>query len=343
MEFRCGLIGLGRIGCGFDDDPNKKSVNTHAGAYYSNKNTKFVALCDIDQDKLSKYSKKYNISSTYSDYKKMFQESNLDCVSICTLSDSHLEIVDEAARHNVKGIFLEKPISDSLKNAKQIIEICERNNIKLQIDFQRRFDPFYHSIKNIVSNSNFGKIQHCSVYYGAGIANTGSHFIDLARYFFGEINYVEGNFSQNLSNNPSDPNIDGKIVFKNNMICSIIGLDVSGENYGIFEFDIFGSRGRIRINLAKHTAEFFEISEKIGIAFKELALKPVPIPFRKEPIVLGIENLFNSIENNNKPLSMGIEGYSSLECIIALMESADNKGQKTYLPLKTDTFKISSR
>jgi len=343
MEFRCGVIGLGRIGCGFDDDVNKKSINTHAGAYYFNKNAKFVALCDIDQKKLLKYGKKYDISETYLDYKKMFQESQLDCVSICTLADSHLDIINEAVKHNVSGIFLEKPISDSLKNAKEIVEICKKNKIKLQIDFQRRFDPFYHTIKKVVNSKKFGKIQHCSIYYGAGIANTGSHFIDLARFFFGDISYVEGNKSQNSSNNLLDSNIDGRIIFKNNTICSIIGLDVHGKNYGILEFDIFGSGGRIRINLAKHTAEFFEISEQMGLAFKELELKLVPIPLRKDPIVLGIENLFDSIENNNHPLSAGIEGYSSLECVLALTESVENKGQKIYLPLKTDTNKISSK
>jgi len=343
MEFRCGVVGLGRMGCGFDDKPNTTSINTHAGSYFSNKNAKFVTLCDIDQNKLLKYGKKYNIQNTYLDYKKMFQESNLDCVSICTLADSHLDIVNEAVKHKVKGIFLEKPISNSLKSSKEIIDICNKNNIKLQIDFQRRFDPLYHSIKNIVESKKFGEVQHCSIYYGAGIANTGSHFIDLARFFFGDISYVEGNYSQNTSNNSSDPNIEGKIIFKNSTICSIIGLDVNGKNYGIFEFDIFGSMGRIRINLAKHSAEFFEISDKSGLAFKELTLKPSPNLSRKEPIVLGIENLFNSIENNNQPLSTGIEGYSSLECIIALMESADKKGQKIPLPLKIDTYKILSK
>ncbi len=343
MEFRCGVIGLGRMGCGFDDKPNITSINTHAGSYFLNKNAKLVTLCDIDKNKLLKYGKKYNVSNTYLDYKKMFQESRLDCISICTLADSHLDIVNEAVKHKVKGIFLEKPISNSLKSAKEIIDICNKNNIKLQIDFQRRFDPLYHSIKNIVTSKKFGKVQHCSIYYGAGIANTGSHFIDLARFFFGDISYVKGNYSQNSSNNLSDPNIEGKIIFKNNTICSIIGLDVNGENYGIFEFDIFGSGGRIRINLAKHTAEFFEISDKIGLAFKELALKSAPIPVRKEPIVLGVENLFDSIENNNQPLSTGIDGYSSLECIMALMDSADNKSQESYLPLKTDTYKISSK
>lgn len=341
MEFRCGVIGLGRIGCGFDDDPNKKSINTHAGAYYSNKNAKFVALCDIDQDKLSKYSEKYNISSTYSDYKKMFQESQLDCVSICTLVDSHLDIVKEAAKNNVRGIFLEKPISDSLKNAREIVEICQNNNIKLQIDFQRRFDPFYHEIKRIINNKEFGKIQYVSIYYGAGITNTGSHFLDLARFFFGDISWVKGNYSQNSSNNSSDSNIEGMINFKNNIHCSIVGLDVS--NYGILELDIFSSNARIRVNLAKSSAEYFEVSSQIGLVYKELTSKPFVIPDRKDVIVLGIDNLFDSIENNVEPLCTGIDGYFSLEGVIAMIKSADNGGQQIHLPLKIDADKISSK
>ena len=121
MEFRCGLIGLGRIGCGFDDNPNRKSINTHAGAYNSIKKTKLVALCDIDQIKLDKYGKKYNVSKLYTDFHEMLKNEELDCVSICTLADSHLEIVEQIAKSNVRAIFLEKPISDTLENASKIL------------------------------------------------------------------------------------------------------------------------------------------------------------------------------------------------------------------------------
>ena len=341
MEFRCGIVGLGRIGCGLDDDPNKKSISTHAGAYHSNKNTKLVALCDTDERKLSKYGKKYNVVGLYSDYKKMFQDSLLDCVSICTLADSHLDIVKEAARNNVRGVFLEKPISNSLKSAREIVEICQNDNIKLQIDFQRRFDPFYHSVKKLVNSNEFGKIQHCSIYYGAGIANTGSHFVDLIRFFFGEIDWVKGYYSQNISNNTSDPNIDGIIVIKNGTCCLIQGLNVS--NYGILEFDILGSNARIRLNLAKSVAEYFEVSAQKSLVYKELTSKPFGVPERKDAIVLGLENLYSSIENNTETLCTGNDGYFSLEVVMAMIQSARNKGQQVNLPLKADTYKISSK
>ena len=184
MKYRCGVIGLGRIGCGFDDNPNAKMISTHAGAYFTNKKTNLVAFCDIDQKKLEKYGKKYNVSHNYTNHAKMLKEENLDCVSICTWAESHLDIVKKAVESNVKGIFLEKPISDSLKDAKKINDLCNKNEIKLQIDFQRRFDPVYHRLKKIVLNKKFGKIQFFNIHYGGGISNTGSHIFDLIRFLF---------------------------------------------------------------------------------------------------------------------------------------------------------------
>jgi len=341
VEFRCAIIGLGRIGCGFDDDPNKKSINTHAGAYVSKKNVKLVALCDIDTFKLTKYGKKYNVSELYTDYKKMFTESQLDCVSICTLSDSHLEIVKEAVKHNVKGIFLEKPISNSLSDAKEIVRICKKHKVKLQIDFQRRFDPFYHLVKKIVTDKKFGKIQHSSIHYGAGIANTGSHFFDLIRFLFGDIKAVKGEFSQNISNNTADPNIDGLIICENGVKCSIHALNV--KNYGILELDILGSNARIRLNLAKSTLEYFEINSKKGLVYKELIEKPLKTPPRKDAIVLGLESLLKSIQNNSEPMCNGNDGYYSLEATLAIIRSARNNSVLVNLPLKTDTYKVSSK
>lgn len=338
---KCGVIGLGRIGVGFDDNPRKTTINTHAGAYWINKQTRLVAFCDVDKKKLSKYGKKYNVSGLYTDFHDMFRTEKMDCVSICTLADSHQRIVEEAAKWNIKGIFLEKPIGDTLKSASNIIKTCNRKKIKLQIDHQRRFDPTYHKVKKIINSSRFGKIQHANVYYGAGIANTGSHLFDLIRYFFGNIKWVEGRYSENPSNNLSDPNIDGSVSCNTGIKCSLNSFDVN--QYGILELDILGTRGRIRFNLAKSSVEYFENSKRKGLVYSELKPRPFNISKRKDAIVLGLEDLINAIEKNLDPLCSGIDGYSSLEAIIAMKISAERGGKRIHLPLKINNYKISSR
>lgn len=342
MKYRCAVIGLGRIGCGFDDSPNATTVSTHAGAYYQTKKTKLVTFCDIDKSKLVKYGPKYNVTRLHTDYQQMFRDEKLDIISICTHANFHRKIVEAACRAGIRGIYLEKPISDSLIDARKIIEICAKNKVKLQINHQRRFDPFYHKLKKIINTKKFGRIQHFNVYYGAGIANTGSHICDLIRYLFDDIKWVEGTLSSNPSNNIQDPNIDGSIMCKNGVKCNIFGFDYS--QYGIIEFDIIATGGRIKLNLTTGKTEFFRVSPpKIGLYYNELVEVPFSAPPKTSAIYRGLENLLYSVEKDQEPLCSGNDGYASLEAIIALMKSTSKNGKRILLPLKDTNHKINSK
>lgn len=340
MKYKCAVIGLGRIGVGFDDIVHKKSVNTHVGAYLANKNTELIALCDIDGRKLIKYGKKYGINNLYTDYRQLFRSEDLDCVSICTHADSHLELVREAAKFNVSGIFLEKPISNTLENARKIIEICSKKKIKLQINHQRRFDPNYQKVRRLITSGKFGKIQHVDVYYGSGIANTGSHIFDLLRFFFGNAKWVSGAYSSNLSNYPKDPNINGIIVWKNGIECSLHSFNFN--YYLVLELDLIGSKARLRLNLGNGKVNYFK-SSKRGLVYSELVEEKYASPSVVSPIVLGLRNLLCCIERNAKPLCGGEDGYLSLELIVSMLQSSEKGGKRINLPLKTNKYKIFSK
>jgi len=338
-KLNCAVIGCGRIGCGFDDNQSNL-IKTHAGSYFKNSQTNLVALCDIDKKKLEKYAKKYKISKTYTSTSELFKNEKLDCVSICTLVSTHLKIVEEAANSGVKGIFLEKPISDSINDAKKIIEICKRNKIKLQIDHQRRFHPVYLKIKKVLDEKKIGEIQFINVYYGAGIANTGSHMFDLLRMLFGEIKYVKSKYSKNKSQNKNDPNLDMTIEFFNSITCQINSLDYT--NYAIFNMEIYGMKGVLKIDLIKNEGKLLKISNKSNV-YKILE-KEIIIAAKifETPIQMGLRNIINSIKLDKKIQSNGNDGIKSLEIIIAAMKSAKQKKQIT-LPLSNNQFKINSK
>ncbi len=338
----CAVIGCGRIGCGFDDSSKSKIIMTHAGSYFKNSNTKLSALCDIDKNKLMKYGKKYNVKKLYNKSFDLFAKEDLDCISICTMADSHLELVNQAVKAGVKGIFLEKPISNTLKNTKKIIKLCKKNNVKLAIDYQRRYDPFYISIKNFI-NDSMGKIQIVNVYYGGGIANTGSHLFDLLRFFFGEIKSLRGFFSKNQSGNILDPNIDLQIEFRKKINCTLQSLDY--RNFGLFEMDILSSEGRMSINLAANTHEikYFKKSIKDASGYRKLLPFTLKVKKSKEStITLAVKDLVNCIISNNKPVCTGIDGYKSLELVIASIISSKQK-KVIHLPISSNKYKISSK
>jgi predicted dehydrogenase len=334
------IIGCGRIGCGFDDDISQNKKRTHASGYTIFNETTLTAFSDIDPLKLKKYGKKFSVDNLYEDYNQMFDDLDIDVVSICTLSDSHLELVKKAASSGVKGIFIEKPISDSLENAKKIIKICEENKITLLVDHQRRFESFYHEMKKIITSEKLGQIQSVHVYYGAGITNTGSHIFDLLRYFFGEITSVLSKKSKSISPNPLDPNLDVVLEFSQNFNGHLHALDIS--NYGICEFDIFGANGRLKVDLLTNQANYFQVNSN-SHDYKILSLEKSFIDSsKKSGTILGIENLISCINSNDIPLCNGYDGYKSLELISASIMSASKK-TVINLPLETNSYKINSK
>lgn len=339
MVYKSAVIGCGRIGCGFDD---KKSeyVKTHAGAYSKCKKTQLIALCDIDKFKLEKYGKKYKISKLYSDYKLMLNENKIDIISICTHAANHYEIVKEAVKNNILGIFIEKPLANNLKNALKIINLCKKNNVKLVIDYQRQYIPIYHKLKKVLQEKKIGKIQKIIVHYGGGIANTGSHVFDILLLLFGNVKEITSNVSSNKSNNKFDPNLDIKIKFNNNIICFLNSLDV--KNYGILEMDIFGTQGRIKLDLVQHDINFYKISNE-GLVYKKLQKgKKIISKIENEPILAALENLLFSIKNKSNPICSFEQGINSLELIVASMISM-NKNKTIELPITNYNFKIFSK
>lgn len=338
-KLRSAVIGCGRIGCEFDDSILGQDIRTHAKSYFKYSKTNLIALCDIDSKKLKKYGTKFKVKGLYTNSLKMFQSKKIDCVSICTHLDSHLELVKQACSSGVKGIFIEKPISYDLISAKKIIELCKKSNTVLLVDHQRRFNPLYHSIKKIIKQNEIGKIYFVNIYYGSGIANTGSHIFDLLRFLFGEIRSLKSNKTQILSANPLDPNLDVKITFKNKLIAFMKALNTT--QYGIFEIDIIGENGRIKLDYSQNKAQL--LKPKKGLVYNELrttTLKENNV--RNLGPYLGVQNLVECILYEKKPLCSGQDGYKALELITASILSAKRK-KEIFLPLKMKNFKIHSQ
>jgi len=272
MKVSAAIIGCGRIGCSFDDDPKRKIISTHVGAYEANNEIDLIALCDVDESKLQKYGSKYNVKNLYTDPTKMFQEQELDIVSICTPSNIHHELVKLASNAGVKSIFCEKPMADNVLHAKEIIQVCEKNNTILLVDHQRRFQPLYQKVKKMIDNNKLGKIQQSTFYYTAGIENTGSHMIDILRFFFGDIKWISGIMSESNSNKENDPNMDGIFKFNNGTFGTIQSLDSS--EYLIFEHDILGTKGRIKITKNGYGHKLYTVQESnLFSGYNELFLK----------------------------------------------------------------------
>lgn len=342
MTFGAGIVGCGRIGSEFDDDPQRKTVSTHAGAYSAADDVELVAVSDLNREKLEKCGKRWGVTSLYEQYEEMLRKESLDILSICTWNATHLEIVREAVHHGVRAIYCEKPIADTLQHADEMIDLCDRKGVTLQINHQRRYNGLYQGIKDFLQKGKLGRVQQAHFSYARGIANTGSHMFDLLRFFFGNAEWVRATYSRNRSHDPNDPNIDGVLQFLHGVFCEIEAC--KDQNTSVFEMELMGTKGKLNILRNGSVVEYYELKEHV-LGSKELVNSPPPIETNvvKKPMVIAVEHLIACLKEGKRPLSSGEDGRTSLEIICAFHESAKAGGKRITLPLRDSNVEIQSR
>ena len=83
----------------------------------------------------------------------------IDAVAICSSTDTHAKIVVEAARAG-KHIFCEKPVDHDLAKIDAALEAVKQAGVKLQIGFNRRFDPNFAHVREMVAQGKVGVPAH---------------------------------------------------------------------------------------------------------------------------------------------------------------------------------------
>jgi len=343
-KYRAAIVGCGRIASDFDDDLKMQKnygISTHAGAYADNSHVELVAAADISQEKLDKFGKRWGVSKLYRDYKELLAKENIDILSICTWNTTHLAILEEAVKAKVKAIFCEKPISNTLVNADKMVQIAHDRRIPVFINHRRRWDDLYIKLQEFIRQGGLGQIQQVSCYYNAGIANTGCHLFDVLRMLFGEAKAVtawrkDGAVQQ-------DPNMDGYIIFENNVTVAIQSLDA--KNYLVFEFDIYGSKGRLRVEYNGFQLNYWRAVDSSRYAgFKELALEVSPIALSKPAMFKNaVKNIVDCLQDQAPPACSGEDGVKALEIISAFHLSASAGSKAIGLPLVDRTYNIESK
>ena len=115
MTFRAAVIGCGKIGSVFADDPLLAGdVYTHAEAYVRSPATELVAVCDRDADVAQRCGERWNVAS-FTDVAETLYSADPDIVSICTPDETHYAIARLAIEaQSVRAILCEKPLATNV-------------------------------------------------------------------------------------------------------------------------------------------------------------------------------------------------------------------------------------
>ena len=207
-------IGVGLVGYKF-------MGKSHSNAYRQVKHffpdcaftPEMTALCGRDEAAVKQAAIDMGWNGYETDWKKLVTRQDIGLVDVSTPGDSHAAIAIAAANEG-KHVFCEKPLANTLTEARAMAEAVTKNGVVGMVNFNYRRVPAVQLAKRLIQEGRIGKIYHWrSVYLqdwimdpnfplvwrlqkdiaGAGtLGDLGAHSIDLARMLVGEISEVTG-------------------------------------------------------------------------------------------------------------------------------------------------------
>lgn len=171
------------------------------------------SICGRDEAAVRAAAAQFGWEGYETDWKKLVARDDIQLIDVSTPGDTHAAI-SIAAAENGKHVFCEKPLANTLAEARQMLDAVQRNRVVGMVNFNYRRVPAVQLAKSLIDSGRLGTIYHWRAVYlqdwimdpnfplvwrlqkdvaGAGtLGDLGAHIIDLARMLVGEITEVTG-------------------------------------------------------------------------------------------------------------------------------------------------------
>ena len=172
--YRVGIIGCGGMG------------RSHANNWTSTGRAEVVTASDISEASAAKFAEEFALPTHYTDFGEMCAKEDLDIVSITTWQSVRAEPTIAAAESGVLGVITEKPMAASVGDAQDMMDACDKHNVKLVVGHQRRFSPQNCEARRLIQEGAIGQPQAMLRRDGHGLLNRGTHEVDEMRFILGD-------------------------------------------------------------------------------------------------------------------------------------------------------------
>lgn len=337
---RAGLIGLGKMGI------------SHCSIINAQHDADLVAVCDSSKFVLSAIGK-YTDFQCYTDYRKMIDKSNLDCLIIATPTKLHPDMAQYAMEQNIH-VFVEKPLSLTTEDGRMMVAAADAGKLVNQVGFHNRFIGSFQETKRLLEQDVIGDIYHIlgeaygpvvlkqkggtwrsdSSEGGGCLYDYASHVVNMVNYLAGPPNDVAGTVLKKIYSKGVDDAVYATLLY-NNGRSGQLSINWSDESYRKMstQITILGDRGKIiadaqecRIYLRDKDG-WEGMTNGWNMRYITDLTKPVEFNLRGEEYSAQIDYFIECIKNNKTD---NVNSFASaLETDIVLEKLKNDAGTRS--------------
>lgn len=193
------VLSAGLIGCGF-------FAENHLQAWTRIEGVKLVSVCDREVEKAKRAADKFGVAKFYGDAAEMIESERLDFVDIITTMPTHRPLVELMARHRIPTI-VQKPFAPSWEDCLAMVKVCREAGVPLMVHENFRFQIPMLAVQKVLRSGAIGDVKFGRISFRTSfdvyanqpylareeqfiILDLGTHLLDLARVFQGEVETV---------------------------------------------------------------------------------------------------------------------------------------------------------
>ncbi len=296
-----GVVGVGYLGA------------LHARVYSQLKSANIVCVCDIDKKRAKKIAKKYRLWY-FPDYRTLFDK--VDAVSIAVPTILHYKIAKDFLNNGIH-VLIEKPITKTVSEAKELIDIAKSKGLIIQVGHIERFNPVVRAVAPLLKEPRFIECHRAGPYKkkkrvkDVGVVlDLMIHDIDIILSLVNsEVKSIEAVGISTIS--PYEDIANVRLIFKNGTIADITASRVTKEE--VRKIKISQEDSHI-------TLDYLHLHAHVVRKIDGRIVKEKIKPEKREPLKLELKSFISSIRNNTKPLVSGEEGKRALSVAMDILE-----------------------
>jgi UDP-N-acetylglucosamine 3-dehydrogenase len=278
-----------------------------------------VAVCDVDPQRTAMVAEKYGLKA-YSDSAKMYEEEELDAITLCVWSTRLSEEALKALKAQ-KHVLVEKPMARSSAEARKIINLAKAKNLHLTVGFIERFNPAVRRLKETLAEGKIGSPVSVTVRRvtkwperigDVGVVkDTAIHDIDIVRFIFDEDPMSVYARAGHLRHSKFEDYAQIMLSFSKGKSAFLEANWLTP--YKIRKLTVTGSDAIISLDY---------ITQEMSI--ETLGQTLTPRYEFEEPLKLELQHFVQCVINNKTPLVSGLDGLKALKIAESALKSAEN-------------------